>query len=124
MDKLEIKHLAPYIGRGLQVCGYSNNKRIIRPLNRSMLFAVDRLVYKPVMRSLADLNDIDIFMLFGEDREDVGRLWIDGVHAMFCRFDFALEKIDYLLDNHYDIFGLIENNLAIDVKTLYHGSNE
>ena len=103
--ELEIKHLSPYLPYDLQCIGYGRKLR----LNGQMLGAVDRLIVKPILRPLSDLTE---------------------EHANNCNYsyrDFKWEIINKnvsvniwndLLSNHYDVFGLIDAGLSIDINTI------
>ena len=103
--ELEIKHLSPYLPYDLQCIGYGRKLR----LNGQMLGAVDRLIVKPILRPLSDLTE---------------------EYSNACNYshkDFKWEIInknisvlvwDSLLKNHFDVFGLIDAGLAIDINTI------
>ena len=110
--KLELKHLAPYLPYKLKVAdsimmkpkvmntgqGSSSNwvgiKTVINYRDNNRFF------YKPILRPLYEL-DID--------NETNTPSYIQG-----CTYSY----VNYLLSEHYDIFGLIERGLAIDINTL------
>lgn len=104
MEKLTIKELAPYLPYGLNVVnengiGYCeiNNIQIAHIIEYDRISEV-----KPILRPLSDLDD-------GYDNTPES--------LQECTYSY----IQILLSNHYDIFGLIEKGLAIDINTLENG---
>ncbi len=126
--KLELKHLAPYLPYGLNLkintpfgttdrkfeidCGHDFNlhlsecniKPILRPLsdltkeievNGEKFVPYEMLNYKPTIKHVADYP-------FS---------FIDLQYISYYSFDCLLEW-------HFDVFGLIENGLAIDINNL------
>ena len=120
--KLELKHLAPYLPYNLQCVGYGMKIR----LNAHMLQKVDSLIVKPILKPLSDLINDDLrksMDMVGHsshidwttnERESIikGR----GHQAWMKDIPFAI--IQYLFENHFDVFGLIPEGLAIDINTL------
>jgi len=120
--KLEIKHLAPYLPYGLELqgdkvytidplemaYGYRNNIRYIS------IKAAFEDTLKPILRPLSDLTK--------------------KVHAGLVQLPISIESLDYfiktplaspyilvadyLLKEHYDVFNLIPEGLAIDLNTI------
>ena len=134
--KLELKHLAPYLPYKIKVTNYD------KPLNARL---VDLIAgkpyeqYKPILRPLSDLTkEIEVngekfvpiyFFELGDDfNESVdygkGNIKLIGLLKDMAKFNFI--DIDYmqygvlnkLFEWHFDVFGLIKNNLAIDINTL------
>jgi hypothetical protein len=127
--KLELKHLAGYLPYGLK---YKNNyfedKRIIELTPFLLSFhSVDFNKIKPILYPLSDLaKKIEVN---GEKFVPIIKLnldydWSDNISI----YDFStitglnMEDIyfvtDSLLEWHFDIYGLIEAGLAIDINTL------
>ena len=51
--------------------------------------------------------------------KDVNKLYIDDYYkGKGGYYTVSIEIIEYLYENHFDIYGLIEQNLAIDINTL------
>ena len=120
--KLELKHLAPYLPYNIKV-ELSNGNIHSLSLHDMPDIMVNGI--KPIMRPLSDLNTdiemdgkkfnpldnihIDDLISFEEDRP----LQIDSLeHPMTY---YTLLK---LLEWHIDVFGLIDEGLAIDINTL------
>ena len=121
--KLELKDLAHYLAYDVRIARFTANdkfKRVeysLRAGNLQEVVRCDNL--KPILRPLSDLT------------KDI----IDEMQESYC-FDPTIEKwtefdsmcddpvywsysdVQILLKHHYDIFNLIENNLAIDINTL------
>lgn len=124
--KLQLKHLSPYLPYGVQIevtdfCvelgSYEQKKETyITTLDAYRLhyFNTDmRLILRP----LSDLT---------KEIEHNGEKFVP---SKLLNFDFSdLSQFDYeyipynlaafLLEHHFDIFGLIENGLAIDINIL------
>ncbi len=126
MEKLELKHIAPYLPYKLNCClmgedtqsflieGARHNymdvwslKTITEEWNYTEVF--------PILRPLSDLTKE--IKLWDEGQFIVGgeriREWYD-LDPRRCTY----EQFCYLLENHYDVFGLIKKGLAIDINTI------
>ena len=126
--KLETKHLAAYLPYELEVFNkfYSNIETLVA-INTSGTLFTDNFFkewlhvnnYKPILRPLSQLTqeiehngkkfvpkDLLISWNIGIYNSDEGiNLYFDEV---------CYEDIQKLLEWHFDIFGLLENNLAIE----------
>ena len=114
--KLELKHLAPYLPYGLtyqvklkeiklMVISTGNIYNILRAVNEGVYGDE----YKPILRPLSDLTKV--------------LQWDDGQYMMTDYDDFDLDETSYntiqgYLARHFDVFGLIEKGLAININTL------
>ena len=138
MEKLELKHLAAYLPYGLKgvynenkesdivditgLCLFNkiNHLQIRFKDNTSGLFDCE---IKPILRPLSDL--VNVITHKGKDFVPC----IEYNH--FNEYFEELSKLDYsyvkynqnrvvliLLELHFDIFGLIEKNLAVDINTI------
>jgi len=134
--KLEPKHIAPYFLYGLkgivttpihkemdylETISCLPDELITLQINGDWYFndEYNEFDFKPILRPLSDLN----------------KEIIDEMQESYC-FDPSTEKwtefdsmcddpvywsysdVQILLKHHYDIFNLIENNLAIDINTI------
>lgn len=140
--KLELKHLAPYLPYGLQIfdtsqeeCIFCLNewlfreKQFVKPFFKNHLeqFLNDDSL-KPILRPLSDLTkEIEVngekivpFKWFNFINSDIdfetqiialsnNLKWLDSTYYGI---------IEKLFEWHFDVFGLIPLNLAIDVNTL------
>jgi len=112
MKTLELKHIAPYLPFGLQ---YINTLR--NEINSLTIYQYPKFVqvnksknaitlnsYKPILRPLSDLTK---------------EIEIEGIK--FVPIDISeikLHTYNKLLEWHFDVFGLIEQGLAVDINTL------
>lgn len=142
--KLELKHLAPYLSYGLEficICPDSMEYEVSQVSNIHLgneIIEVGATEFefsdlggeeiKPILRPLSDLtkeieyNGEKIFPV--EWLED--KYFTTDLHSQCNRIiederwinhcDYLL--IQYLLEWHFDVFGLIEKGLAIDKNTL------
>lgn len=129
MEKLTIKHLAPYLPYGLKI-EFSRNiypkKTEIQELSifDFHLWDDNKFKIKPILRPLSDLrNEINIngngFIPFKKletkvimSEFDLNE-WIETITESMPLSDWNL-----LFEWHFDVFGLIEKGLAIDINTL------
>ena len=115
--KLELKHLAPYLPYGLKILSkYKNDVEGIVYLmgieNIETIITHDSR--KPILRPLSDLTiEFKDDFRFTERAITIHKYglnhWLKGL-----RFDI----VEFLFENHFDVFGLIEKGLAIDINTL------
>ena len=113
--KLELKHLAGYLPYGLKVlhndfknhiltmdsCGSESDSLSIEDIEEYA---------RPILHPLSDLSN-----------KYVSQSILDRINECSSKdIKEALNynSITYLLQIHFDIYGLIENGLAIDINTL------
>lgn len=173
MEKLQLKHIGPYLPYGLQVqiIETGNNRKLISVnANESVVLAAADLNpfsfprckpvtgIKPILRPLSDLykeidgvvgivelakiaNGID-WNKRGWELSDLNEVSInqDGgvISFSFNKGNFSLKyraktklnyttwtvlnQLDlfaYLFQHHYDVYGLIDKGLAIDINTVH-----
>lgn len=98
--KLELKHLAPYLPYGIRVRVdyYTQHEGRIFNFSPTILldFSRDEYIVKPILRPLSDLD---------QDGEINTPDYLQG-----CCYSY----VQHLISRHYDVFGLIEQGLAID----------
>jgi hypothetical protein len=140
MNKLELKHLAPYLPYGLKYCrvlkspvtlneeikimGEVSTKGNIHNINNNILGDYTNMKYLPILRPLHEIEDYFKELWDKKDEEVREFLDSDFLHS----FDYL--EIEYihrtnvnylpvglynlLLKHHFDVFALIEKGLAID----------
>lgn len=138
MEQLELKHLAPYLPfklllmdfydgrnqRELVGLNFSSHESIIikcEPLNKRQIHEI-----KPILRPLSDLVINHSFnpewlFIFEEYIDDYYPTEMDIVYEMTSDNDaenFHYPIVQRLFENHFDVFGLIEKGLAININTL------
>ena len=118
--KLELHQIASYLPYGLRLKYVStrmvdrlSNKDIIqlKEINEGYIYIngyrTNNKSYIPILRPLSDLDDSQLksfnFVSFAKDGD------ID-----FVSYDF----MKYAFENHFDVFGLIDKGLAIDINTI------
>lgn len=138
--KLELKHLAPYLPYKLKAVDYFDGMKLEREIVPSniMAFVEDDTRAKPILRPLSDLNkeigcviqnDPSILRNYLIEIDGMsGNLKYIGKHNQADCFKYfnqcvgvlalPFHIIEKLTEYHFDIFGLIENGLAIDINTL------
>jgi len=127
MKKIEIKHLAPYLPYGLKIkCLNFPIGDGIRTFEldcgHDIHFYLANNYVRPILRPMCDLH---------KPIQDNGN-WTIPANYLYRRFDvtdmeFNGNIIDpkhgydvymFLISHHFDVFGLIEQDLAIDINTL------
>jgi hypothetical protein len=126
--KLETKHLAAYLPYELEVFNkFYSNIETLEAINTSGTLFTNNFFkewlhiskYKPILRPLSQLTQE--IKHNGEKFVPAGKMITHGFHNSFW---YELDKFDYrylyamdlekLLEWHFDIYGLLENNLAIE----------
>lgn len=130
MEKLELKHIAPYLPYEVKI---TNGKEIIEittlTLHDSLIFQDE---FKPILKPLPDLindekfiNETNENLFCGAWKFDsengclkivttegyIDLIYVSDEIAYECSYSTYL----YLIENHYDIFGLIPKGLAISI---------
>ena len=135
--KLELKHLAPYLAYGLQkYCPTSNillHDYLPLDFIQSTIDLHFSFGWKPILRPMSDFDKMG---LAGEDyysyvskvnKEVLGDWFVDrdldfeiDSHDETSYFPakVAYRLYEFLFANHFDVFGLIDKGLAIDINTL------
>ena len=118
--KLELKHLAGYLPYGLKM--YDQKTTGIRELKGFTSKWKASSDLKPILRPLSDLTKFCEVLGF----VPIERL--DDLESDVCSYslDYYINhtkrlpfyRVQKLLEWHFDIHNLIENNLAIDINTL------
>lgn len=127
MDKLELEHVAPYLPYKLK--GIYNEDVITLSLNgfsTSNEIGYDislflRCKIKPILRPLSDLTkEIEIGGMKFIPIELLSEKCRMQQELFGLQNTIDLKVVDYfkLLEWHFDVFGLIEKDLAIDINTL------
>lgn len=144
--KLELKHLAPYLPYGLKIQHIISGE--IKKFEGIMEYFEDDTFflywvknngtlasssnYKPILRPLSDLTkEIEIY---GEENwKNIPMDIIDGKscslvggkefkimlkNGTYNIYELRYATYNFLLENHFDVFGLIEQNLAINKNEL------
>lgn len=140
--KLELKHIKGYLdtklkgideqGNQVEIVGVKNETYFI---NSGNTYAYgDIQSFKPILRPLSDLTKeikngtikfIPAEVLFSVDNSELeefrtyGKIpeyWKDSLKVKPLYYDFY--QVQLLFEWHFDVFGLIEKGLAIDINNL------
>ena len=128
--KLELKHLAPYLPYGLKVSNIRGSVFLLntfsnmrgRGIESRDINSVLSEQMKPILKPLSDLTKE--FEHNGEKVNIFDRIEIykgSGVDYLIEQIRFGFVEVivyNILLEHHFDVFGLIEKNLAIDINTI------
>lgn len=123
--KLELKHLAPYLPYGLK--SWSGEKEIL--ITGSTLYRMETIVIKPILRPLSDLTEKECKKLLNNDHifnfwygkdKDGDYIYKEGYTSSIYRSykGMPYSMVQHLFQWHFDVFGLIDEGLAIDINTL------
>lgn len=133
-EKLELKHLAPYLPYGLKVRSKQEITYILNIFSnmrgkglesRDIYSCLDNQ-YKPILRPLDLTKEIEhngerfvpLYVLTSEIL--AGRMGINGYEVKYdLRMDFNSPRycdVQKLLSWHFDVFGLIDKDLAISYE--------
>ena len=143
MEKLELKHLENYLSSKIKVYDTIRKKTKIMNLGQggsSNWIGIKTVlnysgIYKPILRPLSDLTQHFYFELSGKDpKNSFPVFFIKGDGKTKDRFHFTGYSskqinivdykqcpywfIDFLFKNKFDLFGLIEKALAVDINTI------
>ena len=113
--KLELKHLVGYLPYGLQFEGkrkdwvlFDSGIKTLCPVDLDGRWEI----IKPLLRPLSDLithsEFVDKYHYSFDKKEG---FMVKRRNETYTRID----ELDYLHKNHFDIYGLIENGLAISI---------
>lgn len=128
--KLELKHLAPYQEHKVKLTDHLLNKYNISYLSTKRIAFIDingfgevqklRWEYaggkiKPILRPLSEIEENEIFISVNQSYRypDFGH-FERSVLSGHADYNLIME----LISDHYDVFGLIEKGLAIDINTI------
>jgi hypothetical protein len=143
--KLEIKHLAPYLP--YKICGVCEGEHAIELVlgvyENEIITDIDGTTYdnfKPILRPLSDLTKeiehngekfvpIEWFEIGDDDNWfyefDSGNIRLIKNLATISKHNLSHDikflpfaVTQQLIEWHFDVFGLIENKLAIDINTI------
>lgn len=110
MEILTMKELAPYLPYGLKIRDKAYPSTFELSVMNITIPLKENEYYKPILRPL---SDIDTDLAKSHEYPDEGHLersLLSG-HASYHVFQ-------ELLSDHFDVFGLIEKGLAIDINTI------
>jgi len=126
-EKLTIEHLAPFLPYSLKMTGENGEKYNVAWMSTKNIAVINTQGFgelekhkwsyasgrlRPILRPLSDLQNPEwLKQLLQED--------IDNIIDTY-RIDGHLDVIEYylvnrLLKNHFDVFGLIEKGLAVQI---------
>jgi len=130
---LELKDLAPYLPYGLKIrnIGANTTRTLIhelptesaiqRNISVQMLLLTNH-VNKPILRPLTDLTEDGLLSSINRQKFNTH---FNSTGIYLTRYNETavslseFRKIEYYLyENHFDVFGLIDKGLAIDINIL------
>jgi hypothetical protein len=124
--ELEVKHLAPYLPYGLKLQyvvrekvekigtmeSISHNEDETHPtrVSISAMYNEEHIwMFKPLLKSMRSLNNENVVKL---------KLFIeaDKQYLIDSPLNCCYDDLQYLLSEHYDVFGLIDAGLATELS--------
>lgn len=134
--KLELKHLAPYLPYGLKIQGQTHgeiaemssvNEGNVNIKGRGFQYGwwADIFDIKPILRPLSDLTKDEFTQGWYKTCDCRTPHNINSAHLELT--DLLRENLiteipyilyQFLIENHFDVFGLIEAGLAIDMNKI------
>jgi hypothetical protein len=121
--KLELKHLSPYLPYGLSIsCEHEiltlDGLDVNGDIYNCDTGEIPIECIKPILRPLSDLSNkkqiAEFYMSFKEHLKRIYPSETNGLNPA----TWSRRSVEWLLENHFDVFGLIENGLAIDKNTI------
>ena len=130
MNKLTIEHLAPYLPYGLQIHWNTSKRTSIVRMQPSNISDVEIYTtnFKPILRPLSDLTKeiehngetlIVMHRILESYCFDVSKMTNEEVRQYsesMIEVDMAYQTGVILFTYHFDVFGLIERGLAININ--------
>ena len=119
MEKLELKHLAPYLPYELKGKDIQEGFDGIREMN---IKTIDYFLHnvKPILRPLSDLTNGKYYkcleVLYSEEK--IKRI----LNEHWCHWEYKVLILCF--EEHIDVFGLIPKGLAISYSDVQSTSNE
>lgn len=128
MKKLKLEHLAPYLPYGLKRhCPGSSvliHDYVTIDFSQGMIDSHRKMEWKPILRPLSDLPkeiEIDGINFIPNNvlaESSITEYWWQGINTFGISPNAHFALILLLLEWHFDVFGLIENGLAININTI------
>ena len=126
MNKLEIKHLAPYLPYGVRVTKDDWGKIFTLDNDGTTLncVGIDYVLNckaKPILRPLSDLTkeiEINGEKFVPKNMLSTSLQSLNSCEDLIKHRIIMFDDSQKLIEWHFDIFGLIDKNLAIDINTL------
>lgn len=128
MEKLNLEYLAPYLPQDLRIFNIEVNSSYIMSIYTMEQVIATPKIFKPILRPLSDLiKEIEVdgekFVPIYYILEQWDSLVAGG--KPYTQKDLPLNcvyweywQVDYMFKWHFDVFGLIEKGLAVDINTI------
>lgn len=127
---LTIKHIAPYLPYGLKygtiekdwktledylkIRGELSTRGNVDNLNNHIDNPNTRLILRPLSDLTKEIQIAEYYMTY---KEHIQRMFpTESMHTNIATWSYRV--VDWLFEWHFDVFGLIPQNLAIDINTL------
>ena len=115
--KLELKHLSPYLPYGLTNQRAFHTPQKIDGIVGNKVYFGDTILFinqiKPLLRPLSDLEENWKEVNSPYDYPDFGHME-RSILSGHANYEFIIE----LISEHFDVFGLIDKGLAINLNTI------
>jgi len=128
MKKLTIEHLAPYLPYELKIIldedlkeldKYKPYQFILMGLGEdSAIINNDSYWLNEVKPILHPLSDLTKEISEGKPKYFPMSITMEYIKSNKDLLDLPYNEVNYLIRNHFDVFGLIKEGLAIDINTI------
>jgi hypothetical protein len=121
MEKLELRHVIGYVPYKLMATQIFDGIRLKHEvtLNNVINFCEGNTNAKIVLRPLSELSDISGKYLSECNLDLLDQMELTDLSQKRTNFDhIAYDLAVWLFENHFDVFGLIEKGLAVDINAL------
>jgi len=112
------KYIKMYLYQEKPQIMWDNNRLFLGQMVSNLGFDEDDVYLdevKPILRSMEDIKYyVDFLNTYYVDFNKIEGCLVKRKNENFTR----LNELDFLFKNHFDVFGLIEKGLAVDINTL------
>jgi len=122
IKKLELRHIAPYLPYKLKVSKYHTLHHGNGIGSIEHMLVTKNSCFKPILKNIRDLDTDKLTEHLLGNNSDAINMWVDFFNSDSQNKETAIltapyPVIEYCFMNHFDVFGLINSKLAIDINT-------
>ena len=122
IKKLELMHIAPYLPYKLKVSKYHTLHHGNGIGSIEHILITKNSYFKPILNPITNLDTDKLTEHLLGNNSDAIDIWIDFFNSDSQNKETAIltapyPVIEYCFENHFDVFGLINSKLAIDINT-------
>ena len=121
-EKIELRHLAPYLPYDVSIKDTRSETGNVYKLHTQNIWSAVRFsdTQKLILRPLSDLYDLEEFTHVYANESDCESIeqWVNLDPESRIGTNWSYVFWCNLFENHFDVFGLIDKGLAIDINSL------